>query len=103
MDLREDIAKKAYDLFEKSGFAHGKHEEHWREAEKAIKNRIAKSTLKNKAVTAKDKAISAIGSVTGFLVSKPTKKESKPQGKPAAKSKKATSAKKSKTRNAAKP
>ncbi|OPY62207.1 MAG: hypothetical protein A4E57_04035 [Syntrophorhabdaceae bacterium PtaU1.Bin034] len=41
MDLNEEIAKVAYELFEKNGRQHGKDQEHWLEAEKIIKARYA--------------------------------------------------------------
>lgn len=40
MELRDEIAKAAYSLFEKSGWVHGKDEEHWFEAEKAVSSRM---------------------------------------------------------------
>ena len=36
MDLREEIKRAAYYLYEKSGWMHGKDEEHWYEAERMV-------------------------------------------------------------------
>ncbi len=36
MDLREEIRKAAYYLYEKGGWMHGKHEDHWYEAERMV-------------------------------------------------------------------
>ncbi len=94
MELRDEIAKAAYSLFEKSGWVHGKHEEHWFEAEKAVSSRMGgEATQKIKA---------AIGS-KDLVLSKPQKKGIWPQDKPAAESKKTTRARRNKARSAAKP
>ncbi len=36
MDLREEIKRAAYYLYEKSGWMHGLDEEHWYEAERIV-------------------------------------------------------------------
>lgn len=36
MDLRDEIRKAAYYLYEKSGWMHGRDEEHWYEAERMV-------------------------------------------------------------------
>lgn len=41
MDLNEEIAKVAYELFERDGSEHGKDKEHWLEAERIVKGRRA--------------------------------------------------------------
>jgi len=41
MDLHEEIAKLAYELYERSGRAEGKDRENWLEAEKIVKARHA--------------------------------------------------------------
>jgi hypothetical protein len=41
MDLNEEIAKVAYELFERDGREHGKDQEHWIEAEKIVRSRHA--------------------------------------------------------------
>jgi len=39
MDLNDEIAKVAYELFERDGRQHGKDKEHWIEAEMIVKAR----------------------------------------------------------------
>jgi hypothetical protein len=39
MDLRDEIEKVAYELFEKDGRQHGKDKEHWLEAERIVRER----------------------------------------------------------------
>ncbi len=39
MDLNEEIAKVAYELYERDGKKHGKDKEHWAEAEAIVKAR----------------------------------------------------------------
>jgi hypothetical protein len=41
MDLKKEISKVAYELYEKSGRAAGKHADHWFEAEKIVMARLA--------------------------------------------------------------
>ena len=41
MSLHEEIAKVAYELFERDGREHGKDSEHWLEAEKIVRTRHA--------------------------------------------------------------
>ncbi len=36
MDLYEEIAKLAYEMFEREGMVHGKHLDHWFEAERIV-------------------------------------------------------------------
>ncbi len=38
--IREMIAKKAYELFEKRGYQHGHHEEDWMEAERIVTSQL---------------------------------------------------------------
>jgi len=40
MKMHEEIAKKAYELFEKSGGVHGRDRENWLEAEKTVLGRM---------------------------------------------------------------
>ncbi len=40
MDLREEIARAAYYLYERSGWLHGRDEEHWLEAERSVMGRL---------------------------------------------------------------
>jgi hypothetical protein len=46
MDLREEIEKVAYELFERYGKEHGKDREHWLQAESIVKARHAESGQK---------------------------------------------------------
>ena len=39
MDLKDEIEKVAYELFERDGGQHGKDREHWLEAEEIVKAR----------------------------------------------------------------
>lgn len=41
MELYDEIARAAYELYEKSGRQHGKDEEHWFEAERIVRARRA--------------------------------------------------------------
>ena len=99
MELHDKIAKEAYYLFEKNGRVHGSHEEHWYEAEKAVIsekaviNRMGKSTRKIKA---------AIGG-RNLVVPKSQKKGIWPQDKPAAEGKKTTRGRRKKAHSVAKP
>jgi len=93
MDLRDEIAKAAYYLFEKSGRVQGRHEEHWYEAEKAVMGRREKSALKSKAVVA----------VKGAMASKPQKRGVWPQDKPAAEGKTTTKARRKKAKSVPRP
>ncbi len=56
--IREMIARKAYELFEKRGYQHGHHEEDWMEAERIVISQLqpvselgpkppARSTVRN--------------------------------------------------------
>lgn len=40
MDLREEIARAAYYLYERSGWLHGRDTEHWFEAERLVMGRL---------------------------------------------------------------
>jgi hypothetical protein len=42
-DVQEEIAKVAYDIFEKRGYQHGSHVEDWVEAEKIVLAKIEAS------------------------------------------------------------
>jgi hypothetical protein len=56
MDLNEEIAKVAYELFEKDGRQNGKDKEHWFEAEAIVKSRRAAE--EKKAETRKEAPVS---------------------------------------------
>ena len=47
MDLNDEIAKVAYELFERDGRQHGKDKEHWIEAEKIVRARHAAAEKKS--------------------------------------------------------
>lgn len=83
MDLHEEVAKVAFELYEKSGRSDGKHAEHWFEAEKIVMARLAER-----------KEIEATGA-KGLV-----KKDKKPLAKTKAKATaaKKTTARKSKAR-----
>ena len=49
MDLHEEIARIAYELFERDGSQHGKDVEHWREAERLVRARHAAEEEKGRA------------------------------------------------------
>lgn len=62
MNLKEEIAKAAYELYEKSGCIDGKDSEHWLEAEKTVLLRhtgqdgsVKESVPKGKKVSPKKK------------------------------------------------
>ncbi len=95
MDLRDEIAKVAYYLFEKCGGVHGLHEEHWFEAERAVMDRVEKSARKNKSIKA--------AAAKSLMTSKPQKRAIWPQDKPAAEGKKTTRARREKTKSEARP
>jgi hypothetical protein len=46
MDLNDEIAKVAYELFERGGKEHGKDQAHWLEAERIVKARHEGQTKK---------------------------------------------------------
>ncbi|HXX81080.1 MAG TPA: DUF2934 domain-containing protein [Thermodesulfovibrionales bacterium] len=45
-NLYDEIAKVAYELYEKSGSVHGRDEQHWLEAESIVLARYEKNTKK---------------------------------------------------------
>ncbi len=51
-----EIAELAYELYEKSGWAHGKDEEHWLEAERILDARSSKGVKKSAKKPAKSSA-----------------------------------------------
>jgi hypothetical protein len=44
MGLREEIATAAYYLYERSGWLHGRDEEHWLEAERSVMGRLSEQS-----------------------------------------------------------
>ncbi len=58
MDLYDEIARVAYELYEKSGYMEGRDLDNWLEAEKIVMARLAeekKKSLKNISTKAKKK------------------------------------------------
>lgn len=49
MKLKEEIAKVAYELYEKDGRKHGKDQEHWLEAERIVRARMEEQSKPEKA------------------------------------------------------
>jgi len=47
MDLYEEIAKVAYDLYEKSGYIDGRDLDNWLEAERVVMARLAEEQKKS--------------------------------------------------------
>ncbi len=72
-----EIAELAYALYEKSGWAQGKDEEHWLEAERVIAARSAKGTGKG--------GRKAAGKAANKSTAKPAKKPAKASAKKSAK------------------
>ncbi len=54
MDLKEEIAKVAYELFERDGRTHGKDKEHWLEAERIVEARRSLEVKKSVEKKAKE-------------------------------------------------
>ena len=55
MDLYEEIAKVAYEIYEKSGYIEGRDLDNWLEAERIMMARIAKEKKSEKKTGAKKK------------------------------------------------
>ncbi len=53
MDLEDEIARVAYELYERDGRLHGKDQEHWLEAERIVKERHQKRDESGEGRTAK--------------------------------------------------
>jgi hypothetical protein len=47
MDLYEEIAKVAYELYEKSGYTDGRDLDHWLDAERIVMARLTKEQKKS--------------------------------------------------------
>ena len=82
MDLNDEIAKVAYELFERDGRRNGKDKEHWREAEEIVRARHAAE--EKKAETRKAKPVSAPQKAVTGKTQGGTKKEAAPKGAPQA-------------------
>jgi len=78
MDLNDEIAKVAYELFERDGRKDGKDKEQWREAEEIIRARHAAE--EKKAKTRKAKPVSAPEKAVTRKTQGSTQKEAAPKG-----------------------
>jgi len=78
MDLNDEIAKVAYELFERDGREHGKDKEHWRRAEEIVRARHAAG--EKKAETRKAKPVSAPQKAVTRKPQGGTQKEAAPKG-----------------------
>ena len=61
-DRHEAVSRRAYELWEKEGGAHGRHEDHWHQAHDEIEAEAKRKTAAksaNQTVTAKDDAEAA--------------------------------------------
>ncbi len=55
MDICDEIAKVAYEIFEREGMIHGRHLEHWCEAEIIVMKKYELETAQKNAVRSKTK------------------------------------------------
>ena len=78
MDLNDEIAKVAYELFERDGRRDGKDKEQWREAEEIVRARHAAE--EKKAETRKAKPVSAPKKTVSRKIQGGTQKEAAPKG-----------------------
>ena len=78
MDLNDEIAKVAYELFERDGKRDGKDKEHWCEAEEIVRARHAAE--EKKAKTRKAKPVSASQKGVSRKTQGGTQKEAAPKG-----------------------
>ncbi len=87
----EEVARLAYELYEKSGWQHGRHEEHWFEAERLMTARSLKVAGRGAAKPAKKPAKkAAVASNKGVAAKARTKTGTKTGTKPRKQSVKAT-------------
>ena len=86
MDLCEEIARVAYEIFEREGRVHGRHLEHWCEAEIVVTTKygLEDQKVQETAVTAKPKKSSAKNTTEKKAKATP-KKSDKITAKPRAK------------------
>ena len=61
MDLNDEIAKVAYELFERDGRQHGKDREHWIEADRIVKARRMQREAKGDRLVTPPKKAAAKG------------------------------------------
>jgi hypothetical protein len=78
MDLNDEIAKVAYELFERGGRQHGKDKENWSEAEEIVKARHA--APEKKAETRKAAPVSTPQKTTTEKTRSATQKAAAPKG-----------------------
>ena len=78
MDLKDEIEKVAYELFERDGREHGKDREHWLEAEEIVKARrapgrkeVEKAPVPAKAAAPKTPAVKPASGAAGRQAAKP--------------------------------
>jgi len=79
--MKEEIAKVAYELYERDGKQDGKAQEHWLEAERIVKNRLAeqgKAENVGKAASQSKKAAPAPGKAPVAAVAKKGPEAPKP-------------------------
>jgi hypothetical protein len=86
MDLQEQIAKVAYELYERDGRQDGKDQEHWLEAERIVKDRISEQNAGEPKNTQKSETKQTAGKTAAApkVKAKPRTVAS-PASKPAAK------------------
>jgi len=70
MDLNEEIAKLAYDLYEKSGWIMGRDLENWLAAEKMITERMAEGPLSGRVKAIEVTAVVAVEDATKLKAEK---------------------------------
>ena len=80
MDLNEEIARVAYELFERDGRQHGKDKEHWSQAEEIVRARHAAD--EKKAETRKAPPVSTPQKNTTKKTQGATLKEAAPKATP---------------------
>jgi hypothetical protein len=90
MNLNEEIAKVAYELFERDGSQHGKDQDHWLEAERIVQKRMAAKKAQVKSTTRKTSQVNS--KVVKTTLSIRTKSPGKTTSKGAVPSDKATKA-----------
>ena len=75
MDYYDEIAKVAYDIFEREGRIHGRHFDHWIEAEMIVTTKYTET--KNDTEVSKPKKKTAAKTAAKTAVKPKTKKTSK--------------------------
>jgi hypothetical protein len=80
MDHYDEIARVAYDIFEREGMIHGRHFDHWVEAEIIVTTKYNDKTEQNNAEETKPKKKAATKTVAKKTEAKP-KTAAKPKAK----------------------